>query len=26
LVKYTKRNNRQFEQWDIDGLPETRTE
>ena len=25
LVKFTKRNNRQFEQWDIDGLPETRT-
>jgi len=26
LVKFTKRNNRQFEQWDIDGLPPAREE
>jgi len=26
LVKFTKRNNRQFEQWDIEGLPPAREE
>jgi len=26
IVKFTKRNNRQFEQWDIDGLPPAREE